>query len=98
MAWAFRGNTSTLATSGEKNLPMIVGPFTVVNKTAGAITANVYMVSGVDLYCIAPHNVSINANEMYQGDNTVVMLATEKIRVQVSGSVDFDFFIDNVKP
>lgn len=98
MAYHFRGHTSTLATSPERNLPMVVSSFTVVNKTSGAITANVYMMSGSDLYCIAPNSVAISANQMYQGDNPTVMLATEKIRVQVSGNADYDFFIENMKP
>lgn len=95
MAYTFRGNTSTYAISDAKNLPMSISSFTLVNKAAAAITANVYMLSGVNIYNIAPASLAINQGEMYQGDNPVVMLATEQIKIQVSGSVDFNFYINN---
>jgi len=96
MAWAFRGNTASMATSEAKKLPMVISSFTLANKAAAGIVANVYMISGVNLYHIAPANLSLGVSEMYQGDNQIVMLATEQIRVQTSGSTDFNFFIDNM--
>lgn len=97
MAYPFRGNTATLAVSDQKNLPVLISSFTLVNKTAGTITANVYLIKGASLYCIAPLNNSLSAGAMYQADNSVVVLATEQIEVQVSGSTDYNFTIENIK-
>lgn len=101
MAWHFRGNISGTVDSLPKNLPMVIDAFTLVNKTGGAVTANVYMIQALPYSgatCVIPNNISIPVNTMYESERPIVMLAGERIRVQTSGSVDYDFYIENQTP
>lgn len=93
---SFKGQNATLATSTAQALPQVIENFSIVNKTGGAVTANVYLISGIYNICIMPNNYSISANSMYEQERQVVVLATEKIKIQTSGSVDYDFNISDM--
>ena len=78
---------------------MYCDSFTLVNKTAGTIGVNVYLIGGdLSQTCLMPLNQQLSASEMYQGDNQIVVLATEAIKVQVSGSTDYNFVMNNINP
>jgi hypothetical protein len=98
MKWNFSGNTSGTTTSDSQDLPNLIESFSVVNKTAGAITFNIYKIESIYNISITPLNKSLGAAEIYESTRPVVLLATELIKVQVSGSTDFDFTISNLLP
>lgn len=91
---SFKGNTSSLAFSPALNTPVIIENFSIVPKGGGA-TANVYLISGIYNICIMPNNKVINAGESYEQEREVVVLATEQIKVQVSGNCDYCFNLIN---
>lgn len=91
----FRGNTSSIAETTQLNLPTVIKNFAIVNKTGGAVAVNVYLVDGVSSVNISPFSKSIGAGEMYESERQVIVLASEIVRLQVSGSVDYDFNIVN---
>lgn len=94
----FTGHTAGLAFSPVKSLPTKIDAFSIVNMTAGAVTVNIYKTVGSSIYCIAPLNGSISANQMYESERPVVILATEQIRIEASGAINFDFALSNIKP
>lgn len=98
MAWPFTGNiNSGTVDSQSQNLAMTVSSFTLVPK-GGSAVVNVYKITASNqTICIMPNNYNISANQMYQATNPTVLLATEKIRVQVTGNVDYDFYVENLK-
>lgn len=94
----FRGTTNGVATSPlPESLPKLINNFRIVNKTAGAISMNVYLIGGGTDVCIAPNNYQLSANAIYQQTEPIVQLVTEQIKVQVSGQVDYDFTISNIE-
>lgn len=98
MSWNFTGNTSTLATSTSQNLPMIVDNFLIVNKAAGATVFNVYKITVSSAQIsMSPLNKSLSAGEIYESERPFVMLATEQVKIQVSGNLDYDFNISNTQ-
>lgn len=95
--FSFTGNTSDSFTSSQKDLPMVLENFSIVNKTAGPVTVSVYKVINLNsLYCISPLGKSISANELYESERQVVILASEQIRLETSGEVDYDFTMSNM--
>lgn len=94
--FAFRGNTSIVVGNTPLNLPMVIENFLIVNKTAGAVTVNVYLI-GTTTINLTPLNKSISAGESYESTRQTVMFATDVIRVQPSGSVDYDFTLSNLQ-
>lgn len=93
--WHFRGNVYGTVESIRQSLPMTIESFTLVNKGGSSVTVNVYMV-GDNTVCVAPFNQSLAVGSMYENERQIVMLATEQIRVQTSGSIDYDFTINNI--
>lgn len=98
MAWMFRGNISGSIYSIQQDLPMNVNSFLLVNKTGSTIGVNVYMFEATtnQKICMMPSNKQINTGESYESVRQVVMLPTEVIEVQSTGSMDYDFYIDNM--
>jgi hypothetical protein len=95
----YRGNTANEWLSDSKNLPTSIDNFAIVNKTSGTIGVNVYaFVGNEQSYSIAPHNLQLDAGEMYESDRHIVLLASERIKVKVSGSADYDFTMSNINP
>lgn len=98
MAWPFSGNVYGTVQSQPQELAMLVSSFTLVNKMPSAINVNVYKITktGNEL-SMMPFGKSINQQEMYQGTNPFVLLPTETIKVQTTGSCDYDFYIENLE-
>ena len=92
----FKGNISGTEDSDTFTLPRLINNYTIVNKTGGAVTVNVYLI-GLEDINISPLNKSINANESYENTVPRVALPTESIRVQSSGSVDYFFQLSNIE-
>jgi hypothetical protein len=98
MAWPFSGNITGTVDSLPQDLGMVISSFTLVNLEGTAITANVYKIKiGGQPVRIMPSQYSISAGAMYQATNPTVLLPTEVIRVNTSGSCDYDFYIENLK-
>jgi hypothetical protein len=97
MAYPFRGTISGTVDSVAMNLPTLIESFRINNNTLGAVTFNVYMISNSGSTILSPLNKSLNAGEKYEETETIVMLATEKIRISSTGSVAYDFTINNTE-
>ena len=98
MAYSWNGNTSIIVTSDQKNLPMIVDNFLIVNKAGGATVFNVYKITAeATEICMSPLNKSLGTGEIYESERPFVMLATEQIKIQPSGNIDYDFTISNTQ-
>ena len=94
---SYTGNTSGTFISPQKNLPFVLENFSIVNKTGGSVSINVYkLINNSSLYCIAPFSNSINANESYENYRQTVLLAYEQIKLESSGDVDYDFTLTNM--
>ena len=91
----FRGNTSGTADSSALTLPTTIDNFAIVNKTGGAVTVNVYLIGDTTIN-LTPLGKSISAGEMYESTRKTIVLASDVIRVQAGGSVDYDFTISNL--
>jgi len=98
MIWNWSGNINGLAICPVQNIPNQINSFSIVNKDAGATTFNVYKITVGGDISISPLSKSLSAAEMYEGTREVVLLATEQIKVQTSGNVDYDFTIKNITP
>lgn len=93
MAGVFTGRTSTNA-SFVTPISGHINNFSIVNNEANSVTINVYKVASDGImYRIAPANLSIFSSQMYEGTRETVLLKNEAIKIQSSGSVDFDFNI-----
>lgn len=87
----FKGNTSGSILQVAYNIPSEIVSFSLVNKSGGAITVNVYIRdAGVDTAIISL-NKSLAAGEDYQSDIKRKMLANTSIFITASGSVDYYF-------
>lgn len=93
--WA--GVTSGIATSPVLKLPRLINNYTIVNKTAGAVGVSVYLIGGVAEINISEVNKQISAGGIYENEVPRVMLATQQIKVQASGSVSYDFTLSNIE-
>jgi hypothetical protein len=96
----FKGNTSSLAISPQKAVPMLIRDFCLVNKSGATATVNVYlMLEDSSQISILDSPKSLNAGEMYsQSQRQIVMLATDRIKIHSSASMDYVFSLDNVNP
>lgn len=97
LPFAWRGNTSNTATSPVQNLPNMLDSFSIVNKTVGGIGFNVYLINGVSQICLTPNTTELAQGEMALFDRQVVVLASEQLKIQTSGSVDYDFTFKGLK-
>lgn len=93
--FSFKGANTTLAISSSLNLPTVVENFSLVNKQATDIIANVYLLSGTYSICMIPLNQQIATGEMFYAEHPIVILATEQIKIQTSGGVDYIFNMNN---
>lgn len=89
------GNINGEVVSPSLALPQLINSFSLVNKEASAVTANVYLISDYGQVSIAPLNQSISAGAMYEGDRAILVTAGSQIKIQTSGSVDYDFTLSN---
>lgn len=98
MSYPFTGRIDGSVTSSIKNLPTLVDYYAIINNGASSVVVNVYKIVGSAEYRIAPANLAIASGEMYESQNPVVVLASQQIKIQTSGSVDYDFTFSNLKP
>lgn len=96
--FSWKGNVNGSAISPAQQLPTILDNFRLVNVSGGTATVNVYLIDNLaNLRAIAPFGNSIAAGNMYsESSSNIVVLASEQIRVQTSGSFDYDFNFDNL--
>jgi hypothetical protein len=87
----FSGNTSTSAASTAANIETTIKSFSLSNKSGGAITISVSVISGSTNILITPLNHSLAAGEMYEDDKDIRLLPYSQIYVLVSGSCDYYF-------
>lgn len=95
--FTFRGNINGSVDSVALNLPTIIESFRINNNTLGAVTFNVYMISGISSVLLSPLNKSLSSGEKYEETEAIVMLATENIRVSSTGSIAYDFTLNNTE-
>lgn len=95
--WRFRGTINGIVTSASQDLPMVVDNFSLVNKGGSAATVNVYSVISSSQVCMMPMSKSISAGSNYESVRPFVLLATEVIKVQTDGQIDYDFNISNTE-
>lgn len=91
----FKGNTSVEVFSNVSDLPLVLTGYSVVNKTGGSVTVNIYLISGAAQICISPLNQVLTVGQMIESTNQVVILASEQIKLKPSGNVDYNFTLDN---
>jgi len=87
------GNTSTSVYLIDYNQGCTLQSFTLVNKTNGAITANLAINRGGVDFKIIPKDTVINVYEMYVSDTPRQLNANDRASLAVSGSVDYNFSI-----
>lgn len=92
------GRTSSVVTSDEFALPRLINSFRVVNKESSSIAVNVYLVGSIYNISVMPNNHPLDANEMYESAQPILVTTDDRIRVQSSGAVDFNFTLSNVNP
>jgi len=98
---AFEGNTSSSAISTAYTIPVEIKSFSLVNKTGGAITANVSILYGSTNISIIPLNKSISANDYFSDTRRILIPTGYQIYVLVSGNCDYYFTLEqpsNVSP
>jgi hypothetical protein len=94
----FKGNTSTDAISEEVNLPLRLSAFSLVNRSGGAITANIGVVQGSTLILFAPLDSALGAGEAYIYSGKPITIEPDwRIYVSVSGSCDYYCTLESLK-
>ena len=95
--WTFRGTINGTVDSVAQNLPMLIESFRINNNTVGSVTFNVYMINSYGSTLLSPLNKSLSSGEKYEETESIVMLASEQVRVSSTGSVAYDFTINNTQ-
>ncbi len=85
------GNTSSSIYSIPYNEGCTLESFTLVNKTAGTVTANLAIRENETDYQIIPVNTPIYGNTMYSSDLKRQMDAGQNLHLVVNGSTDYVF-------
>ena len=68
------------------------------NGTDPTIVANTQCTVPISVLMASPFNLQIAPAAIYEDIRGIVLLATEQIRVQSSGSLDYDFTLNNILP
>jgi hypothetical protein len=92
------GNTATSVYGGIANEGRILSSYTLVNKTSGAIGANLAIKRGNVAVDIIPKDIQIYPNGMYpygQLPIPVIMNANDQVVLIVTGSCDYTFSYSN---
>lgn len=97
MPYVFKGNIYGTIDSQSQSLPQKLDYFTLVNKTASTIGVNVYLISGIQSISMIPLNQQLATGEMFYADSGHIVLATEQIRLQTSGSTDYIFTLSDLE-
>lgn len=89
----FAGNTSG-AVSTYYRIPAKISSFSLVNKAAGVIGVNAYIVNNSVNVSIVPYNLSLAAGEAYISEVERQVSANNAICIATDGSLDYYFSID----
>lgn len=87
-------SVGTLATMASKGF---AGPITLVNKTAGAITCNVYLSSGGTRKRITPKDLSIGAGEKWEPGTIYPMASGDLVEGDASGATSIEYNVGIVE-
>lgn len=85
------GNTGTSIYTIPYNEGYVLSSFTLVNKTAGTVTANLAIRENETDYQIIPVNTPIYGNKMYSSDLIRNLNAGNNLHLVVDGSTDYQF-------
>lgn len=85
------GNTASSVYLINATEGVTLESFTLVNKTAGTVTANLAIREGETDYQIIPVDTPIYGNQMYFSDLQRQMNPYNKVHLIVNGSVDYQF-------
>lgn len=85
------GNTSGSVYLINANEEVTLNTFTLVNKTAGMVMANLAIRENEIDYQVIPVDTPIYGNGMYSSDLQRQMNAFNKVHLVVDGSVDYQF-------
>ncbi len=90
----FKGNVSGSVLQVAYNIPAEIISFTLINKSVGAITVNVYIrdEDGNDV-SIIPYDLSLSTGTGYVSDTRVKLLSNTSIYLTTTGSCDYYFSI-----
>lgn len=91
------GNTSSSVYLINYNEGLTLESFTLVNKTAATVTANLAIRENETDYQIIPLNTPIYGNQMYYSDLQRQMNAFNKVHLVVNGEVDYHFSTGKAK-
>jgi len=89
----FSGTSGGSVLQVAANIPSEIISFSLVNKTAGALTATVYIRDN-DGNDVAITNVSVAANGEYVSDAKRKLLGSTSIYLVTGGSIDYYFSIE----
>lgn len=89
----FSGTVSGSILQVAKNIPSKIISFSLVNETAGALTATVY-IRDEDGNDVGISNVSVAANGEYVSDAKRKVLANRSIYLVTSGAISYYFSIE----
>ena len=89
----FKGSVSGSILQVAKNIPSEIISFSLVNETAGALTATVY-IRDEDGNDTAISNVSVAANSEYVSDVKRKVLGNTSIYLITTGQISYYFSID----
>lgn len=88
------GNTGVSIYTIPYNEGCTLESFTLVNKTAGTVTANLAIRDNNTDYQIIPVNTPIYGNQMYSSELKRNLNANNQIHLTVNGLVDYQFNTD----
>ena len=91
----FSGNTSGSILQVAANIPSGILTYSVVNKSGGAATVNIYISDnlGSDI-SIVPLNLTLAEGDALYSSNGIKVLAGSSIYITTSASIDYFFTIE----
>lgn len=91
----FSGNTSGSISQVAANIPSGILTYSVVNKSGGNATVNIYISDGLGTdISIVPLNLLLSAGDTLYSSNGIRVLKDTSIYITTTGSIDYYFSID----
>lgn len=91
----FSGNTSGSVAQVAKNIPSGILTYSVVNKSGGNATVNIYISDGLGTdISVIPFNLSLSAGDALYSGNGIKILAGSSIYITTTASIDYFFTIE----
>lgn len=86
----FSGNTTGSILQVAYNIPSTSMSFSLVNKSGGSITVNLYISNGVGTdVSIVPSNLTLDDGDTVYSDSNIRIIAGSSIFITTSGSLDY---------